>query len=54
MVQAHTDLRVRGRKLVVSNWGPFQSMALCRISHSEQRGSQEQPEGWARVSWTSW
>lgn len=53
VLEAHTSPSVRRKKLMASNSGLFQSMTMSKISHSEQLGSEVQPEGWVHGSRTS-
>lgn len=53
VLKAHTSPSVRRRKLMASSSGLFQSMTMSKINHSEQLGSNAQPEGWVHVSRTS-
>lgn len=53
LVETHRGPSASKRKLMASNSGPLQSTTMSKISHSEQLVSEEQPEGWVRISRTS-
>lgn len=52
-LEARASPSLRRRQLMASNSGLFQSMTMSKISHSEQLGSEVQPEGWVHGSRTS-